>query len=74
MGSEDVGVFGLDHQQIPVVYFRLGAMDPAQTRRRRARPAKIFPACTPAASNPFRSLQFKPASPAMSAVAISLLQ
>jgi hippurate hydrolase len=28
MGSEDVGVFGLEGHKIPVVYMRLGAMDP----------------------------------------------
>ena len=28
MGSEDVGVFGLEGHRIPVVYFRLGAMYP----------------------------------------------
>jgi hippurate hydrolase len=28
MGSEDVGIFALPDHQIPLVYFRLGAMDP----------------------------------------------
>lgn len=30
MGSDDIGVFGLPQQAIPVVYFQLGAMDPAK--------------------------------------------
>ena len=37
MGSEDVGVFALPSHQIPLVYFRLGAMDPAKLAAAHAR-------------------------------------
>jgi len=73
MGSEDVGVFGLDRQQIPVVYFRLGAMDPHKLAAAEAA-AKELPGMHTSRFEPLPQPTIQTGVTAMSAVAISLLQ
>jgi hippurate hydrolase len=73
MGSEDVGVFGLDHQQIPVVYFRLGAMDPQKLAAAEAA-GKQLPGPHTSRFEPLPAPTIQTGIAAMSAVAISLLQ
>jgi len=73
MGSEDVGIFGLEGHKIPVAYFRLGAMYPdrfaAATAAGKELPglhtSKFEPDPEPTLTTGVRS---------MTAVAISLLQ
>jgi amidohydrolase len=73
MGSEDVGVFGLEGQQIPVVYFRLGAMDPAKLAAAEAA-GKQLPGMHTSRFEPLPQPTIQTGITAMSAVAISLLQ
>ena len=73
MGSEDVGVFGLAHQQIPVVYFRLGAMDPQKLAVAEAA-GKELPGLHTSRFEPLPQPTIQTGVTAMSAVAISLLQ
>jgi amidohydrolase len=73
MGSEDVGVFGLDNQQIPVVYFRLGAMDPAKLAAAEAQ-GKTLPGLHTSHFEPLPAPTIATGIEAMSAVATSLLQ
>jgi amidohydrolase len=73
MGSEDVGVFGLEHQQIPVVYFRLGAMDPHKLASAEAA-GKELPGMHTSRFEPLPQPTIQTGVTAMSAVAISLLQ
>jgi amidohydrolase len=73
MGSEDVGVFGLEGQQIPVVYFRLGAMDPQKLAAAEAS-GKQLPGMHTSRFEPLPQPTIQTGITAMSAVAISLLQ
>ena len=73
MGSEDVGVFGLEGQQIPVVYFRLGAMDPQKLATAEAA-GKQLPGMHTSRFEPLPQPTIQTGITAMSAVAISLLQ
>ena len=73
MGSEDVGIFGLPHQQIPVVYLRLGAMDPVKFAAATAA-GKVLPGYHTSRFEPLPQPTIQTGVTAMSAVAISLLQ
>jgi len=73
MGSEDVGIFGLPHQQIPVVYLRLGAMDPVKFAAATAE-GKVLPGYHTSRFEPLPQPTIQTGVTAMSAVAISLLQ
>jgi amidohydrolase len=73
MGSEDVGVFGLPGQQIPVVYFRLGAMDPTKLAAAAAQ-GKELPGLHTSHFEPLPQPTIQTGITAMSAVATSLLQ
>jgi len=73
MGSEDVGVLGLEGQQIPVVYFRLGAMDPAKFAAAQAA-GKPLPGLHTSHFEPLPQPTIETGVEAMSAVATSLLQ
>jgi len=73
MGSEDVGVFGLEDHSIPVVYFRLGAMDPAKLAAAEAT-GKELPGMHTSRFEPLPEPTIRTGVEAMSAVAISLLQ
>jgi amidohydrolase len=73
MGSEDVGVFGLPGQQIPVVYFRLGAMDPTKFAAAAAQ-GKELPGLHTSHFEPLPQPTIQTGITAMSAVATSLLQ
>ena len=75
MGSEDVGVFGLTNspQPIPVVYFRLGAMDPAKLAAAHAA-GKELPGMHTSKFEPLPEPTLRTGVTAMTAVATSLLQ
>ncbi|HEV2284677.1 MAG TPA: amidohydrolase [Steroidobacteraceae bacterium] len=77
MGSEDVGVFGMsaDLRQsvIPVVYFRLGAMDPAKLAAAEAA-GKRLPGPHTSRFEPLPQPTLETGVTAMSAVATGLLQ
>jgi hippurate hydrolase len=73
MGSEDVGVFGLENQQIPVVYFRLGAMDPVKLAAAEAQ-GKTLPGLHTSRFEPLPLPTITTGVEAMSAIATSLLQ
>jgi hippurate hydrolase len=73
MASEDVGVFGLKGQQIPVVYLRLGAMDPAKLAAAQAA-GKTLPGLHTSHFEPLPQPTVQTGVEAMSAVATSLLQ
>lgn len=72
MGSEDVGVFGLN-RQIPTCYFWLGAMDPAKFAAARA-DGKLLPGVHTSKFLPDPEPTLATGVQAMSAVAKSLLQ
>jgi amidohydrolase len=72
MASEDVGVLGLN-QQIPLVYFRLGAMDPAKLAAAEAQ-GKTLPGLHTSRFEPLPDPTLATGVKAMSAVATSLLQ
>ncbi len=82
MASEDVGVFGLasfdpfhtpQQPDIPVVYFRLGAMDPAKLSTARAA-GKELPGMHTSRFEPLPEPTIQTGTTAMTATAISLLQ
>ena len=77
MGSEDVGVFGmsadLKRNVIPVVYFRLGAMDPAKLAAAQAAGQQL-PGPHTSRFEPLPQPTLETGVTAMSAVATGLLQ
>jgi amidohydrolase len=77
MGSEDVGVFGmspdLKQNVIPVVYFRLGAMEPAKLAAAEAA-GKQLPGMHTSRFEPLPKPTLETGVTAMSAVATGLLQ
>jgi hippurate hydrolase len=83
MGSEDVGVFGIAPQvnpvtdtplaDIPVVYFRLGAMDPAKLAAAEA-VGKELPGMHTSRFEPLPQPTIETGVKAMTSIAISLLQ
>ncbi len=73
MGSEDVGVFGLADHSIPVVYFRLGAMDPAKLAAAQAAGQQL-PGMHTSHFEPLPAPTIATGVKAMTAVATSLLQ
>jgi amidohydrolase len=77
MGSEDVGVFGmsadLKRSVIPVVYFRLGAMDPPKLAAAQAA-GKQLPGPHTSRFEPLPQPTLETGVTAMSAVATGLLQ
>jgi amidohydrolase len=72
MASEDVGVLSLN-QQIPLVYFRLGAMDPAKLAAAEAQ-GKTLPGLHTSRFEPLPEPTIATGVKTMSAVATSLLQ
>jgi len=72
MGSEDVGVFGLD-RKIPVAFFWLGAMDPAKFAAAKAA-GKFLPGPHTSHFEPLPQPTIETGVKAMSTVATSLLQ
>lgn len=73
MGSEDVGIFGLEGHQIPVAYFRLGAMYPDRLAAAAAAGKQLpGPHTSKFEPDPEPTLQTGVLS--MTSVAISLLQ
>ncbi len=75
MGSEDVGVFGLADtaKPIPVVYFRLGAMDPAKLAAAHAA-GKELPGMHTSRFEPVPEPTLRTGVAAMTATATGLLQ
>jgi amidohydrolase len=73
MGSEDVGVFALPQHEIPLVYFRLGAMDPAKLAAAKGA-GKDLPGPHTSRFEPLPEPTLRTGVTAMSSVAISLLQ
>ena len=77
MSSEDVGVFGmsadLKRNEIPVAYFRLGAMDPEKLAAAEAE-GKHLPGLHTSRFEPLPGLTIATGVRAMSAVATALLQ
>ena len=72
MGSEDVGVFGLN-RQIPVAFFWLGAMDPAKFAAAQAA-GKPLPGLHSDHFEPLPEPTIRTGVEGMTAAAISLLQ
>ena len=72
MGSEDVGVLSLN-QQIPLVYLRLGAMDPAKLAAAEAQ-GKTLPGLHTSRFEPLPEPTIATGVKTMTAVATSLLQ
>ena len=72
MGSEDVGIFGLDGK-IPVGYFRLGAMYPDRFAAAKAQ-GKLLPGPHTSRFEPDPEPTLQTGVTAMTSVAISLLQ
>jgi amidohydrolase len=72
MGSEDVGVLSLN-QQIPLVYLRLGAMDPAKLTAAEAQ-GKTLPGLHTSRFEPLPEPTIATGVKTMTAVATSLLQ
>jgi amidohydrolase len=72
MASEDVGVLSLN-QQIPLVYFRLGAMDPTKLAAAEAQ-GKTLPGLHTSRFEPLPEPTIATGVKAMAAVATSLLQ
>jgi amidohydrolase len=72
MASEDVGVLSLD-QKIPLVYFRLGAMDPAKLAAAEAQ-GKTLPGLHTSRFEPLPDPTLATGVKSMTAVATSLLQ
>jgi len=73
MGSEDFGNFGLPDRQIPVVMFRLGAMDPVKFAAAQ-KAGKSLPGAHTSRFEPSPELTLRTGVTGMTAVAISLLQ
>ncbi len=73
MGSEDVGVFALPSHEIPLVYFRLGAMDPAKLAAAHAA-GKELPGPHTSRFEPLPEPTLRTGVTAMTSVAISMLQ
>ncbi len=79
MGSEDVGIFGLQNpaygnpEPIPVVYFRLGAMDPAKLAAAQAA-GQTLPGMHTSRFEPLPEPTLRTGVTAMTAAATSLLQ
>ena len=73
MGSEDVGVFGLPGQQIPTVYFWLGAMYPDRFAAARAA-GKELPGPHTNKFEPDPEPTLATGLKALTAVSLSLLQ
>ena len=73
MGSEDVGNFGLEGHQIPVVYFRLGAMYPDRFAAAAAE-GKVLPGMHTSKFEPDPEPTLATGVRSMTSVAISLLQ
>jgi metal-dependent amidase/aminoacylase/carboxypeptidase family protein len=73
MGSEDVGIFALPNHEIPLVYFRLGAMDPLKLAAARAA-GKELPGPHTSHFEPVPEPTLRTGVTAMTSVAISLLQ
>jgi len=72
MGSEDVGIFGLDGK-IPVGYFRLGAMYPDRFAAAKAA-GKLLPGVHTSKFEPDPEPTLRTGVTAMTAVATALLQ
>jgi hippurate hydrolase len=73
MGSDDVGVFGLPNHEIPLTYFRLGAMDPTKLAAAKAA-GKSLPGQHTSRFEPLPEPTLRTGVTAMTAVALSLLQ
>lgn len=77
MGSEDVGVFGmsadLKRYEIPVAYFRLGAMDPVKFAAAKSA-GKLLPGMHTSRFEPLPQPTLETGVTAMTAVATALLQ
>ncbi|WP_263379759.1 M20 metallopeptidase family protein [Granulicella paludicola] len=73
MGSEDVGVFGLEGHKIPVAFLWLGAMDPAKFAAATAA-GKALPGPHTNKFEPLPEPTLRTGVTAMTAVATSLLQ
>ena len=73
MGSEDVGIFALPSHEIPLVYFRLGAMDPAKLAAAKAA-GKELPGPHTSRFEPLPEPTLRTGVTAMTSVAMSLLQ
>ena len=77
MGSEDVGVFGmstdLKRHEIPVAYFRLGAMDPVKFAAA-TNAGKLLPGLHTSRFEPLPQPTIETGVTAMTAVATALLQ
>jgi hippurate hydrolase len=73
MGSEDVGVFGLDGHKIPVAFLWLGAMDPTKFAAATAA-GKALPGPHTSKFEPLPEPTLRTGVTAMTAVATSLLQ
>src|SRR5215471_4743542 len=73
MGSEDVGVFALPNHEIPLTYFRLGAMDPTKLAAAEAA-GKRLPGGHTSRFEPLPEPTLRSGVTAMTSVALSLLQ
>ena len=73
MGSEDVGVFALPKHEIPLVYFRLGAMDPVKLAAAHAA-GKELPGPHTSHFEPLPEPTLRTGVTAMTSVAMSFLQ
>lgn len=73
LGSEDVGIFGLEGHKIPVVYFWLGAMDPAKFAAAEAE-GKLLPGPHTSRFEPDPEPTIRTGVTALTAVAESELQ
>ncbi len=73
MGSEDVGVFALPTHEIPLVYFRLGAMDPVKLAAAHAAGQEL-PGPHTSHFEPLPEPTLRTGVTAMTSVALSLLQ
>ena len=72
MGSEDVGIFGLD-RKIPVAFMWLGAMDPAKFSAAKAA-GKLLPGAHTSRFEPLPEPTLQTGVTAMTSAAIALLQ
>ena len=73
MGSEDVGVFGLEGHQIPTVYYWLGAMYPDRLAEAKAA-GKALPGTHTSRFEPDPEPTIATGVKSLTAVAMSLLQ
>ncbi len=71
--SEDFGVFGLEHHEIPTVMFWLGAMDPGKLASATAE-GKSLPGMHTSRFEPVPEPTLRTGVTAMTSVAIALLQ